>query len=110
MKRLILAMSCVALLGGCTLFHHEKIVEQPAPVKVQEPRLVDADGVPIERVPFRAGISSVTVENMAKQHGCTGGQGAGLMTEQGPVEVYRMLCDNGKVFRARCELRQCKAM
>jgi hypothetical protein len=26
------------------------------------------------------------------------------------VEVYRMVCDSGKVFMARCELRQCKAM
>ena len=80
------------------------------PVKTAQAQLVDADGVPIERVPFRAGISSVTVENMAKKQGCSGGVGAGLMTEPGPVEVYRMMCDNGKVFRARCELRQCKAM
>ena len=110
MKRWILVITCVALLGGCSHFKRKKVVAQPAPVKVQEPQLVDADGVVIERVPFRAGISSVTVENMAKQQGCTGGVGAGLMTEPGPVEVYRMICDNGKVFRAKCELRQCKQM
>lgn len=92
------------------MFQREKVVVPVAPVKVAQSQLVDADGVPIERVPFRAGISSVTVENMAKKQGCTGGVGAGLMTEPGPIEVYRMMCDNGKVFRARCELRQCKAM
>lgn len=110
MKRWILAITCVALLGGCSHAKRKKVVVQPAPVKVQEPQLVDADGVPIERVPFRAGVSSVTVENMAKKQGCTGGVGAGLVTEPGPVEVYRMICDNGQVFRAKCELRQCKAM
>jgi translation initiation factor IF-1 len=47
---------------------------------------------------------------MAKQQACTGGQGAALVTETGPVEVYRMQCDNGKVFMARCELRQCRKM
>ena len=103
-------MSCTALLGACSMFHREQAAAPSAPVKIAQPQLVDADGVPIERVPFRAGISSVTVENMAKKQGCTGGIGAGLMTEPGPVEVYRMMCDNGKVFKARCELRQCKAM
>jgi hypothetical protein len=111
MKRLIVAMACLALLGGCKMFHRKPAEVAPAPVKVQaQPQLVDADGVPIERVPFRAGVSSVTVENMARQQGCVGGVGAGLMTEPGPVEVYRMICDNGKVFRAKCEMRQCKAM
>jgi hypothetical protein len=71
---------------------------------------VDANGTPIEKVPFRLGISSNTVEKMAKQQACTGGQGAGLVTESGPVEVYRMQCDNGKVFMARCDLRQCRKM
>jgi hypothetical protein len=47
---------------------------------------------------------------MAKQQGCTGGQGAALITQPGPVEVYRMRCESGKVFMARCELRQCRQM
>ncbi len=69
------------------------------------------DGVaPIERVPFQAGVSSVTVERMAKQAQCTGGRGASLVTPGGPVEIYRMQCDDGKVFMARCELRQCAPM
>ena len=40
----------------------------------------------------------------------TGGMGAGLVTPEGPVEVYRMMCQDGKTFMARCELRQCKSM
>ncbi len=64
----------------------------------------------IETLQFQPGISTVTVENMAKKVGCQGGLGAGLISDKGPVEIYRMLCDNGTVFRARCELRQCKQM
>jgi len=71
---------------------------------------IDANGQPIEYIPFRAGVSSATVENMAKKQGCVGGQGAGLTSPPGPVETYRMVCDNKRVFVARCELRQCTAM
>jgi hypothetical protein len=87
--------------------------EQQRPVvvsRVAAPPLVDDNGAVIERVPFRAGVSSATVETMAKKAGCTGGQGAGLMTPQGPVEVYRMVCDNRTVYKAICELRQCKRL
>lgn len=68
------------------------------------------DGVPVEKVEFRPGISSATVERLANAEECRGGRGAGLVTERGPVEIYRMSCANGKVFMARCELRQCKPM
>jgi hypothetical protein len=81
-----------------------------AAVKPAAPGLLDPSGTPIERVPFRTGVSSATVEKMAKQQGCTSAEGAGLMTEAGPVEVYRMRCGDGKVFMARCELRQCRKM
>ena len=70
----------------------------------------DINGMPIEKIQFRAGVSTVTVERMAKLQACTGGVGAGLITEPGPVEVYRMVCGDGRVFMARCELRQCKPM
>ena len=119
MKRLLLKVVCVAVtcgtvLGGCAAYRSLHVVKQPtpvaAPVKATEPELVDASGATITRMPFRPGVSSVTVENMAKQKGCTGGVGAGLMTPPGPVEVYRMICDNRSVYTARCELRQCKAM
>jgi hypothetical protein len=100
-----------ALLGGCAHFHRQA---PTAPVMAAAPAgpagPVDADGTPIQTLPFRLGVSSSTVEKMAKQQSCTGGQGAALVTDQGPVEVYRMQCDNGKVFMARCEMRQCRQM
>ncbi|WP_229751102.1 DUF2846 domain-containing protein [Undibacterium terreum] len=64
----------------------------------------------VERIAFRAGVSSATVEKLAKQNSCVGEHGAGLLTPPGPVEVYRVSCDQGAPFMARCELRQCKAM
>ena len=64
----------------------------------------------IQMIEFRQGVSSVTVEKLAKKYGCVGGKGAGLITPQGPVEVYRMACDNGRTFMAKCEMRQCSAM
>lgn len=100
------------LLGGCAAWR------KPGPQAPDAPELAptpvagtgDAGGAPIQKVPFRLGVSSATVEKLARQQACTGGQGAGLVTPPGPTEVYRMECDNGKVFMARCELRQCKQM
>lgn len=111
MKRLFLLVSCAAALSACSMFR----TPMPAPVAVAparpvETRLLDANGAPIERIAFRPGVSSVTVEKLGKQQQCISNQGAGLVTEPGPVEVYRMVCDSGRVFMARCELRQCKAM
>ena len=111
MKLYVLTM-CALLASGCSMFKGEQVAVTPvAPARlVAAPALVDANGAPIERVPFVPGRSSATVERMAKLKGCTGGQGAGLVTPEGPVEVYRMMCQEGKTFMARCELRQCKAM
>jgi hypothetical protein len=94
------------------MFHQH----MPAPVAPVAPAApVAAPAAPaVETIPFRTGVSSATVEKMAKQLGCTGGLGAGLITQPGPVEVYRMRCEDGKlsgkVFMARCELRQCTRM
>ena len=111
MQRLLGLMPLAALLGGCAWFH-QPLPPAPAaaaaPVRPAGP--VDANGTTIQKLPFRLGVSSNTVEKMAKQQACTSGQGAGLVTEPGPVEVYRMQCENGKVFMARCELRQCRPM
>jgi hypothetical protein len=111
MQRLPVTMFLAALLGGCAMFHQPL---PPAPAKAPAPArstgLVDADGTPIQKLPFRLGVSSNTVEKLARQQACMGGQGAALVTEPGPVEVYRMQCDNGKVFMARCEMRQCRPM
>jgi hypothetical protein len=69
-----------------------------------------AGNVIVEKVEFRPGVSSSTVERLARRFGCAGSTGAGLITEKGPVEVYRMQCDNGTTFIAQCELRQCRPM
>jgi hypothetical protein len=81
------------------------------PVASNEIKAYDANGaLIIQKVEFRTGVSSATVEKLAKEHGCNGSSGAGLITKNGPVEVYRMVCDNGKAFLAQCELRQCRPM
>jgi len=109
-----LSLLCCALtLSACAAFRHH----DPEPVAVVKPAppAVAADGTPItyvdgvavEKVAFRTGVSSVTVEQLARAQSCHGGLGAGLVSEPGPVEIYRMACDNGKTFLARCELRQC---
>jgi len=100
------ALALVAvLLCGCSVF-----TSPMAPARAPAVAPVAAANAAVERVPFNIGVSSATVEALAKAQACTGGQGAGLVTAPGPVEVYRLQCDNGKVFMARCELRQCKAM
>ena len=120
MKRLFVLMSCAVSLSafaasepvqvpGATVIQvpagsNVRVVSAPASVMVQGERPVT------DRIPFRAGVSTVTVEKMAQEVGCVGGQGAGLMTPQGPIEVYRMLCDSGQVFMAKCELRQCRTI
>jgi PBP1b-binding outer membrane lipoprotein LpoB len=114
MKRLAATIILAALLGGCAAYQSLRdpapAAPAAAPVAARPTGPVDADGTPIQTLPFRLGVSSVTVEKMAKQQACTGGHGAALVTEAGPVEVYRMQCDNGKVFKARCEMRQCRQM
>jgi len=64
----------------------------------------------VEKVRFRVGESSNTVERLGHRFGCRSSRGAGLITEPGPVEIYRMQCDNGTTFMAECELRQCRPM
>ena len=106
MKRLFVLMSCAVLLSACATRSKPMAAWTPPPTATSIQ--TDANGNVIENVPFRAGVSSVTVEKMAEAQGCTGGAGAGLMTPQGPVEMYRMICENRQVFVARCELRQCR--
>lgn len=123
-RLLILLLSCGVLLSACSSLSSKSRDEELAAsralaaARAPAPRTVAADGTPlarvdgveIEKVPFRAGVSSATVEKLARQQGCTGGWGAGLVSEPGPVEIYRMTCDSGKVYMAKCELKQCKAM
>jgi hypothetical protein len=110
MKRLLLLTACALALSACSMFHTKMAPVAVAPAKPVDTRLRDANGAVIERIAFRPGVSSVTVERLGKLQACHSNEGAGLVTEAGPVEVYKMACDSGKVFMARCELRQCKAM
>ncbi|OIJ43005.1 hypothetical protein [Massilia timonae] len=96
-------IAAVVLLGGCAVAGSG--VDPSEPAVTPSPDVVE-----IQRVPFKVGVSSTTVEQLAKAQACTSEQGAGLITEPGPVEVYRMQCQDGKVFMARCELRQCRKM
>jgi len=113
MKRALVPLSIALVaalgLGGCSMFH-QHLPAPVAPVAPPAPVAAPAAASAVETIPFRTGVSSATVEKMAKQQGCTGGLGAGLITQPGPVEVYRMRCEDGKVFMARCELRQCTRM
>ena len=88
------------------------VVTAPAAAPARAPTAVVIQGErPVnDRVPFRAGVSTVTGEKLAQAVGCVGGQGAGLMTPQGPVEIYRMMCESGQVYMAKCELRQCRTV
>jgi hypothetical protein len=121
MKRLFLLSLSVVLVAGCANIQWRygkpavdaaAVAAKPkAPVLGADGQPVQmVDGVPIERVQFRSGVSSATVERLAKDAGCSGGIGAGLVSEPGPVEMYRMVCGDGKVFMARCEMRQCAAV
>ncbi len=122
-RSLALLLSCGLLLSACSWLPSHRRAQEEANARELDarkpaPRTTAADGTPIvgyngveiEKVEFRPGVSSATVENLAKQQNCRGGLGAGLLSEPGPVEIYRMSCENGKVFIAKCELRQCRAM
>ena len=108
MKRLFMA-ALALFLGGCSALHGRMPAQAPE-MQVEPVYRAEADKVEIQKIPFHTGVSSATVERMARDQACTGGQGASLITEPGPVEVYRMQCADGKVFMARCELRQCRKM
>ena len=116
MKRVAVWLAGALALSACSNFP-SYIASQPEapalvkrvgpPVGADGQPLLMVDGMAIERVAFRSGVSSATVEKLAAARQCKGGLGAGLVSGKGPVEVYRMACDNGQVFMARCEMRQC---
>jgi len=55
------------------------------------------------------GKSSYQIEQMAKSVGCRGGSGAYLTTEAGAIEGYRIDCEGGAAYLARCEYGRCTA-
>lgn len=103
MKYALVPLLAAVLLGGCSVYG--------SGVDLSESTVVASpDVVEIQRVPFKVGVSSTTVEQLARAQACASELGASLITERGPIEVYRMQCQDGKVFMARCELRQCRKM
>jgi hypothetical protein len=102
-SKTVLSLTLAALLstalGGCAWWRAKT-----------QPAVAAEPATKVELVPFQVGVSSYTVDKLAQQRGCSSRQGAGLVTEKGPVEVYRVRCDNGATFVARCELRQCAAL
>jgi hypothetical protein len=109
LKLAALAAVALLLIGGCAR-RVKPPAAPPAAVAAVAPGMRGADGTLIEALPFRQGVSSMTVERLGKQQACVSREGASLVTEPGPVEVYKMVCESGRVFMARCELRQCRAM
>jgi hypothetical protein len=122
MSRMVLIAAAAAFIAaGCGTVAPERAAvsaggqearDAPSPRR-NDGRIIvsdEAGKVEVQKVESRPGVSSSTVERLARKAGCTGTEGAGLVTEKGPVEIYRMQCDNGKTFMARCELRQCKPM
>ncbi len=127
MKRLLVVLSAGVLLSACSIWP-ERLTYRKANPDAERERaahtaatfskradapaaevvpIYDANGAEVRRVPFTPGVSTVTVENLAKAQGCVGGTGAGLITPAGPVETYRLVCADGKVFTASCQSRQC---
>lgn len=101
-----------ALISGCSLFSkvNSDTAGKPLKTQVATQNRVDNEDPLVQKIEFRTGVSSVTVERLALQSQCTSKQGAGQITPKAPVEVYRVNCDDGRVFMAKCELRQCQNM
>jgi Protein of unknown function (DUF2846) len=84
----------------------------PAPLPALAPAPVPA--VPVTPVPHdsdkqtRLGESSNSVEELAlRAKQCEAVHGAALVSADGPIEYYREQCRDGRVFRAKCQFRQC---
>ncbi len=114
-RRILLATAITSvLISGCGLFTKTKPSSAATSNPVQTQALAQghagSDDPAMQRIEFKTGISSVTVEKLAMQSQCTSKQGAAQITPKAPIEVYRVSCDDGRVFMAKCELRQCQTM
>ena len=75
----------------------------PAPAVQQDQNAAQND-----EVPFHLGTSSNSVEELARREKqCETVHGAALVSSDGPIEYYREQCRDGRVFRAKCQFRQC---
>lgn len=111
MRSVIQSIMLIALflsVAGCAALQRMSAGDRPA---AASPSAAAAPAEPpIQTIPFQAGVSSMTVEKLALQYGCSAKKGAARITEKGPVEVYRIACDDERTLLVKCELRQCKAM
>lgn len=96
------------LLAGCNLFPKSKPGDDNQSLNNKPKMTKSDDGNDIQKVKFEIGVSSVAIEKLAAKNQCTSKLGAGQISPKGPVEMYRIQCDDGRVLMARCELRQCQ--
>lgn len=92
----------------------------PAPVAnfVAEPKVVKMTTTPapttdkstLQLIEFQIGVSSHSVERLAKERSCGTTKGAGLVSPKGARELYKVQCTDGRVLMATCELRQCSVV
>lgn len=101
----LLSIGLTALLTACTSVNAPL---NKANAEISPSNTTASASLKIEKVPFAIGVSSATVERIAKQNSCQSKLGAGLLYKKGPVEVYRVECEDGREIKARCEMRQCE--
>ena len=110
---LSLILVCTSL-SACnstfSYFNKSKVSNTEQPVATTSAPQSNEEKVIIQKIQNNPGISSATVERLAKQNQCTPKEIVNLLTPKGPIEIYRTSCEEGKIFMARCEMRQCKAM
>ena len=111
---LLVTIITSALISGCGLFTKTKSGNEATTKSIQTQNqaqnLTGNEDPILQKIEFKTGISSVTVERLAMQSQCTSKLGAAQITPKAPIEVYRVSCDDGRVFMAKCELRQCQTM
>jgi len=106
----IMSVALILSVAGCAALPGMFAGDRPAAAAPLAAAASASAEPPIQTIPFQAGISSMTVEKLALQYGCSAKKGAARITEKGPVEVYRIACDDERTLLVKCELRQCKAM
>lgn len=116
MKRCILITILVtsALISGCGLFSKSKTNSEAehksTKTQIDTQNRNAGETTVLQQLDFNPGVSSVTVERLAAQNQCASKQGAGLVGPKGPSEIYKVDCNDGRVFMVKCELRQCQPM
>jgi hypothetical protein len=97
------------------------LVIQPAPEDVAPVVSEAATSLPSAPAPQRAtaakallpvasGQSSRDVERMNESRSCAAAPKAELVAKGPGSETYRVACDNGETFIARCQFGNCRAM